>query len=101
MLLNDNVAEVDPNAGGDALVLGRFGIAFGHAALDLNTAARGIDNAWKFIEQAVSGVLYGMASVLLDLRLDQFPNVGLEPLVRPLFIRSRKARGPCHVGGAV
>ena len=39
------------------------------------------------------------APVLRDLRIDQLPEVRLEPLVRPLLIRTHQARVPGHVGG--
>jgi hypothetical protein len=42
----------------------------------------GIDYARKLCQEAVAGVLYDPAPVLGDLRLDQFPKVGLEALVR-------------------
>ena len=36
---------------------------------------------------------------LADLRIDQFPEVGLEALVRPLLISSHQARIARHIGG--
>ena len=36
---------------------------------------------------------------LADLRIDQFPEVGLEALVRPLLISSHHARIARHIGG--
>src|SRR5207248_3328093 len=57
MLLNDHVAKVHSDAECDAFVLGRFGIALGHPALDLHGAAHRINDAWEFSEQAVAGIL--------------------------------------------
>jgi hypothetical protein len=37
--------------------------------------------------------------VLRDLRIDQFPEVGFQPVMGPLLIRAHKARVPRHVGG--
>jgi hypothetical protein len=39
------------------------------------------------------------APVLRDLRLDQVPEVSLQPFMRPLLIRPHQARVPGHVGG--
>jgi len=59
----------------------------------------GQHNAAKFRQEAVASVLYDPASVLGDLRIDQYAEVGSEPLVRPLLIRAHLARVPRHVGG--
>src|ERR1700730_15310245 len=99
VLLNDHVAEIDPNAEGEALILGRFGVALGHAALDLNGTTHRIDHAWKFSEKAIAGILYRMTAVLLDLRINELPEMSLEPFVRPLLIRPHQARVPRHIGG--
>jgi hypothetical protein len=99
VLLNDHVAEVHSDAECDAFVLGRFGIAFGHPALDLDSAAHRINHAWKFSEQAVAGILYRMAAVLLDLWLNELRQVHLQALVRSLLICSHQARIACHIGG--
>jgi len=37
--------------------------------------------------------------VLLNLRMDQLPEMRFEPLVRPLLICAHKARVPGHIGG--
>jgi hypothetical protein len=57
-----------------------------HPALDLRSAAHGVDHARKFRQKAVAGVLYDPAPVLLDLRIDQLPEMPLEPLVCPHLI---------------
>jgi hypothetical protein len=74
-------------------------LAVDHPALDLHSAAHRIDDTRKFRQQAVAGVLYDPASVFLDLRIDQFAEMGLQAFVRPLFIRAHEARVPGHVGG--
>ena len=51
--------------------------------LHLDRATHGIDHARKFRQEAVTGVLYDPAAMLRDLRIDQFPEVGLEALMRP------------------
>ena len=99
MLFSDHVAEVNADAEPDPPLLGRFSIAVGHAALNLNRTADGINDAWELSEQAVAGVLYRMAPVLGDLRLDQLPEMPLQPFVCPLLIRPHQARVARHVGG--
>jgi hypothetical protein len=99
VLLNDHVTEVDADAEPDPLLLRHLGLALSHATLDLNGATRGIHHARELRQEAVAGVLYDPAPVLLDLRIDQLAEVSLEPLVRPLLIRPHQARVPRHVGG--
>jgi hypothetical protein len=99
VLLNDHVAEVYANAELDALIRRDTRIALSHFPLDLCPAADGIRHARKFRQKAVAGVLNDPAPVLLDLRIDQLPKMGFEPLVRPLLIRSHQTRVPCHIGG--
>jgi hypothetical protein len=99
VFLNDHVAEVDADPKSNALVPGHLGFALDHAALDLRDATHGVHNTRKLRQQAVAGILYGTAPVLLDLRIDQLPEMGLEPLMRPFLIRSHQTRIACHVGG--
>ena len=99
MLLDDHVAEIDPDAEPDPPLLRHLGLALGHAALDLHSAAHRIDHAWKFREHAVAGVLHHPAPMLGDLRLDQLTEMPLEPFVRALLIRPHQTRVPRHVGG--
>jgi hypothetical protein len=99
VLLNNHVTEVHPNAEGDALILGGFGIALRDAALDLYGAPDGVNHAGELGEKAVAGVLHYPAVMLGDLGIDQLPEVRLEAFVRPLLIRPHQARIPCHIGG--
>jgi hypothetical protein len=93
------VAQVDPNAEADALVLGHIGVAVDHRALDLHCAPHRIHNTWKFHQHAVAGVLYGAPAMLLDLWIDQMAEVRLEAFVCPLLVRAHQARVPRHIGG--
>jgi hypothetical protein len=61
---------------------------FGHCLLHFDRTAHRIDDARKLHQQAVAGVLYDPAPVLRDLRINQFPEMGLEPFVRPLLVRA-------------
>ena len=70
VLLNDHIAEIDPDAEVDPL-WGRYArVALGHTALHLDRAAHSIDDAGELRQEAIAGVLYGAASVLIDLGMD-------------------------------
>ena len=86
MLLRDHVAKVDADAEPDPEVFGHLRLTLGHFTLDLDSTADAIDYARKLCQEAVAGVLYDPAPLLGDLRIDQFPEMGLKPLVRPLLV---------------
>jgi hypothetical protein len=69
----DYVAEVDADPELDPLVRRDSGVGLGHSPLDLNSATDGGNHAGELRQQAVAGVLYDTAPVLLDLRIDQLP----------------------------
>jgi hypothetical protein len=58
VLLSDHVAEVDANTELDALGGRDSLIARGHSALQLNGTPHRLDDAGKFRQEAVAGVLY-------------------------------------------
>ena len=97
--LDDDVAEIDADAKPDAMLVGICRLAVDHPALDLDGAAHGIDDASKFRQQAVAGVLDDAASVLPDLWLDQLPEMRLEAFVRALLVRAHQARISRHISG--
>jgi hypothetical protein len=99
VLLGNYVAEIDADAILDPLLGRGARVALDHPALDLNGTPDGVHYAGKLGQEPVAGVLYDPASVLGDLRIDQFAEVGLEPFVRPLLIRAHQPRIPRHVGG--
>jgi hypothetical protein len=86
VLLNDHVTEVDADAEVNSPLWQGSLIALGHPALDLNGAPDGIDHAGELGKEAVAGVLNDPAPVLGCLRIDELPEVGLEPLVRSLLV---------------
>jgi hypothetical protein len=95
----NDIAEIDPDAELDPLLRGDGRILLDYLPLHLDRAAHGVHDTRKFRQEAVAGVLYGTALVLLDLRTDQLREMRLEPLVRPLLIRPHQARIPRHIGG--
>src|SRR5262249_41371493 len=50
-------------------------------------------------QEAIAGVLHNPAPVLADLRIDQFTEMPLEPLVRAFLIGAHQARIARHIGG--
>jgi hypothetical protein len=99
VLFDDYVAEIDADPELDPPVLGHFGFAVDHCALDLGGTAHGIHRARKFHQQAVAGVLNDAAAVLLDLRINQLAQMCFEAFVRPLLVDSHQPRVARNIGG--
>jgi len=57
VLLSDHVAEIAAAAEPDPPLLGRFRIAVGHSALDFDGTTYGVDDAGKFHQNSIAGVL--------------------------------------------
>jgi hypothetical protein len=74
-------------------------IAFGHPSLHLGGAPNSIHDTGKLRQHSVAGILHDAATVLRDLRIDQLTEMGLEPFVRPLLVRTHQARVAGHIGG--
>ncbi len=89
LAVDDDVAEIDADAQVDAAIRRQVGVALGHAALNLDGAAHGIDDAGEFDEQPVARRLDDAALMLGDLRVDEVLAVRLEALQR-----SRRHRPP-------
>ena len=70
---------MDADAEFDALTLRNRGIAFGHAALNLDGAAHGLDHARELGQQPVAGGLDDSSAMLLDLRVDQSTPMLVQP----------------------
>ena len=86
-------------AGVNAPLLWHRWLAIDHPALDLDSAAHGIDNAGELCEEAVTGVLHDSAPMLLNLRSDQLAEMGFEPLVGALLIRAHQSGIARDIGG--
>ena len=97
--LGNHIAEVDPDPELDPLVRWGARVALGHPALHVHGAADGINDTRELSQEAVAGVLHHPAPMLCDLRVDELPEMPLEPFVRPLLIRPHQARVARHVGG--
>jgi hypothetical protein len=67
--------------------------------LQLGGTAHRVDDAREFRQQAVAGVLYDAATVLRDLRIDQFAQMRPQAFVGAFLIGAHQARIACHIGG--
>jgi hypothetical protein len=65
--VDDNVALVNADAELDPFLLGHFGIALDHAALNLYSTAQSVHHASELNQHAVSGGLHDTTTVLGDL----------------------------------
>ena len=97
--IDDDVAQVDPNPGDDAVVLTDFDIAVDHPPRDLGGAADRIDHARELHQHAVAGRFDDAAAVLPDLWIDELAAMRLEALQRPFLVRAHQPRVACHIGG--
>ena len=97
--IDDHVPKINPDAEGDAPVLGRLCVAVGHRALDLDGASDRIDDAREFDERPIASQLHGAAAVLFHLRVDELAAMGLQAGERPLLVRAHQARIARHIGG--
>jgi len=93
------VLPADADAVGDALVLGRLGVAVYHCALDLDGAFDRIDHTREFDERPVAGQLDDAAAVLFYLRVDELAAMRLQAVERPFLVRAHQPRVARHIGG--
>src|SRR5438309_1060260 len=69
--LGDHIAQIDADPEADAFVGRDFEIPPAHAALHLDRAQHGFDDAREFSQHAVAGIFDDPAMVLGDLSIDQ------------------------------
>ena len=70
MFLNDHVTEINADAEPDAALFVHVRLTVDHSSLELHGASHRIHHARELGQQAVAGVLYDPATVLLDLRIN-------------------------------
>ena len=78
---------------------GNLRLSGAHPALNLYSTPHSIDDTWKFREHAVAGIFDDPTSVLIDLRINQFAEVGLEAFVGALLVLTHQPRISRHIGG--
>jgi hypothetical protein len=94
----DHVTEIDPDAKGDAFVVGCLGVAVDHRPLDLDGAPHRIDDARKLHQHAVARGLDDAAAMPADLWVDELAAMGLQAFERALFVCSHQPRIARHIG---
>jgi hypothetical protein len=78
IVIDDDVADVNPNTELDPDVLRHTVVLFSHATLDLDRAARCIHGAGKFHQHTVTGGLDYAAAMPSDLGIDKGLSGGLK-----------------------
>jgi hypothetical protein len=68
--IDDYIANIDADSELDAFLRRDIGVAFNHAALNVDGATHRVDDTSKLDEHAVAGGLDNAAAVLGDLRVD-------------------------------
>ena len=76
------IAEFNP------LVLWLFGVALGHASLNIDSAPDSIHDAAEFGQDSVAGILHNPAVMFGDLGIDEYTQALLQPNVRALLIHA-------------
>ncbi len=97
--LLDDVADVDADPVIDALLRRQAGVALGHADLDFDCAAHGVDHAAELDEDPVAGALDDAAAVHRDRRIDEVAPKRPQPGQSPFLVGLGEPAVPRHVGG--
>src|SRR6202022_1945882 len=69
--INDDVADIDPNAKLDPLPLRHICVALHHATLNIKSTAHGVDHAAELGQHSITGVLDNTAAVFGNLGIDE------------------------------
>src|SRR5271170_1089711 len=77
---------MDSNAKLDATLLRQPGVAFGHAVLNFERAANGIDDAAKFNNDSVADALDDAAAVHVDRWIEQIAAQRAQTSERPILV---------------
>src|ERR1700722_3993150 len=96
--VDHDVAEVDPDAKLDPLLICNIRVALGHAALHVHRAAHGVHHARHLDEEAVAGGLDGAPPVLRNLRFHQFATTGLHAFESTFLVSSHESAIASHIG---
>src|SRR5215831_2314554 len=92
VVLDDDVAEIDPDPEPDPAFLGDRGCAIGHRELPFGRTAHRVYDAREFRQYPVASGVDDAAGVLVDLRVDDFASMRLQAFVRAFLVRA-------HIGG--
>jgi hypothetical protein len=95
---DDHVTQVDADAEFDAAVIQRGAVAVGHAGLDGDGAAHGLDGAGEIHQETVAGALDDAAAMGGDVRFDDLAEMRLEEPQRALLVVAHQPAVTDHVG---
>ena len=98
-LVHDNVAEIDPDAEYDPLILWRRCVPRGHSTLHRDRAGDGLNDAWELDQDAVAGGFDDAAFVFGDARIDQFAAMRFEARQGASLVLAHEPRVAGHIGG--
>jgi hypothetical protein len=96
--IDDDIADIYAYPELDAPLIWHLGIALGHPALDIKSAAQCVHYAAKLSQHPVPGVLDDPATVFSDLGIDKRAQMVLKLDVRALFVRTCQAAVAGHIG---
>ena len=96
--VDDDVAQFDADAKGDAPLLGHLGVALGHAPLRLDRAFGGVDDRGEFQQQTIAHGLDDAPTMLSDQPIDQFRPMRPESGQGAGLVHAHEARIADHVG---
>jgi hypothetical protein len=99
IILDDDIAEVDPDPELYPAVLRHLGFAIDHRPLQLSGAADSVDDAREFRQHPVAGGVDDAAGMLADLWVDELAAMRLEASVRAFLIRPHQTRVARDIGG--
>jgi len=97
--LDDDVAQIDPDAIADAHPLGHFGVPRGDGVLDFDGACHGRHDGSEFHQRAVAHQFHDAPAVLGHLGIEDGAAVGLEPLERSRLVALHHAAVANDIGG--
>ncbi len=98
LVVDDHIAEVDPDPETEALVLWEIGVAVDHALLHFDRPAHRFDRAGELDQETVAGGLDDAAAMPGDAGIDQIAPARFEPSERPFLVRAHQARIAGDVG---
>jgi hypothetical protein len=85
-----DIADIETDTEFDPVVCRQIQVAFRHAALDREGTAHRVHDAAELGQKAVAGMLDDMSAMRGDFRIDQNPQMVLEPDVRAFLIETRQ-----------
>jgi hypothetical protein len=98
-MLDDDIAEIDPDAEPDAPVFNDIGVPGCHRALHLGGTPNRVHDTRKFHQHAVAGGLHNPPPVLHNFGIDEFAPMRFESFEGTFLVRSHQPRIARHVGG--